>query len=57
MENEIMKNEAGLQLDEKLNVLADLITNEVNQAKSWFASNLNENSICFIQIVRRFLTI
>ena len=41
MENEIIKNEAGLQLDEKLNVLADLITSEVNQAKSWFASNLN----------------
>lgn len=41
MENEIIKNEIGLQLDEKLNVLADLITNEVNQAKSWFASNLN----------------
>ena len=41
MENEIIKNEIGLQLDEKLNVLADHITNEVNQAKSWFASNLN----------------
>lgn len=41
MENEITKNEIGLQLDEKLNVLADLITSEVNQAKSWFASNLN----------------